>query len=264
MPLKTKVKFISQSKSGREIKIKDDTGLEVYGKPNGYGINNGTIQSILSYIFELSRIDDNRISILKIDGTNNKLPSLVDIGYGSAVNITSALLEDNGSTKLLASKIFSDGILNIDMYVEFAGIDNVSIVQGNNFITGAVFTNALKADAVLVNDKIYQIDKAEYTNGDSVLYITDYFESNSSSFSVLYRANSKFLLTSVSDGLHAIAVKNNIHTVDDKINKNISYGLCLKTAAQGFVEDAVPDYIIANKMLNIRYNILKSCTNDHN
>lgn len=258
MALKNAIKFISQSKSGREITIKDDTGLEVYGKLTGYGSTNGSITSIKAYHIILSRIDNNNDqAIIKIDNTNNKLPTISQLANGASLNLTSALLEDNGSTKLLSSKMFNDGVVDINMYVQFEEITGLTITKGTNFIVGTIFTDTLKGDAILVNNIIYQIDKSKYTNGDSVLYIIGYFKDDSTKYSILYRANIKILLLATTDSMHAYVTKNIVNNKNISGNQSLSYGLCLKQAAISFFNDIPADYITANDMILLRYNILK-------
>lgn len=261
MALETKIDFIEQDKSGRKVVVKDGTGFESAGRESGYGPGNGLPENILAYYFVVSRIFSRRDYTLKIDGTDPNLPTPTDLAYGQELELNTALFKyEDGDTLVHPMQIFCDGVLDLNMYVEFVGQSGVSIQKDTNFITGSNFSEAVKGDAVLVAGKIYQIDKSSYNNGSTVLYIIGAFEDSASSYNYLYRANVKVLLTAMSENLHSYACKllsSNVENPDwNKINTAISF----RRAALGFFNAGTPDYVEADDLIQCSFKILEKYT----
>lgn len=257
MALKVKESFISQSRDGRRITVQDSTGLQSTSNPDGYGGSNLTPQSILAYYFQVSKIYSGIDYVLKVDGSEELLPTPLQIAYGNTISLTTDLL--SGGSIEGPTDIFWDGVLDMNMYVAFAGLTGVTITENTNYITGGDFTEALKGDAVVVNEVIYEIDKDfEYgTNGNTVLYIIGNFEDTATSFNTLYRANTKALLISMSENLHDYACKKLSRYLESKEWHKVNTAASFRRAAIGFFNKDVPDYAQANSLVSSNYELLK-------
>jgi hypothetical protein len=258
--LKTIVNFISQSRDGREVILRDGTGLESDGVTTGYGPTNGLPEDILAHYFVLSNIPKYNEYIVKVDGSDPLLPDNIQLANGDPISITTGLCADNGMN--VPHDLFWDGVLNVDMYVEFLGLSGVVIGKGNNFVTfppGDIrtFEDAYNGDAIIVDGIIYQIDKSIDNNAFTVLYIIGEFESDQTSLNYLYRSNTKALLTSMGEALHSYAcdrMRNNIESPEWlKINTAASF----RRAAYGFFTAEVPDYVKANELAFSGMKMLK-------
>lgn len=265
MALETSIKFIGQSKDGRSVTIKDSTGFQAYGKPNGY--NDGIVSGILAYYFTVSRMFDSLEYQVKIDGTNQYLPTPQQIARGYNVELTTALFKYEGERGSIEPiDMFKDGVLDLNMYVAFSGMSGVTIEKGTNFIygpAGTSFTEQLKADSVIVNDQVYMIDKGVDvdTNGNTIIYILGQFEEDATSFTVGYRANLKVLLTGVSENLHDYATALLSKSIEHPDWKKINVAMAFRRAAFGFFRDEDnPDYAKANDLVNGGYQLLKKFT----
>lgn len=265
MALETKISFIKQDKSGRSVTIKDSTGFQAYGRASGY--SSGMINDILSYYFVVSRMFDSLDYQLKVDGTNQYLPTPQQIARGYNVELTTALFKYEGERgSIEPTDMFKDGVLDVNMYVNFVGMSGVTIEKGTNFIygpAGTSFTGVLQYDAVIVNDKIYMIDKGVDvdTNGNTIIYILGQFEEDATSFTAAYRANLKVLLTAVSENLHDYATALLSKSIEHPDWKKINVAMAFRRAAFGFFRDEDnPDYAKANDLVNGGYQLLKKFT----
>lgn len=258
MALETKIKFLSSDKSGREIQIKDDTGLQVFGRETGYGSTTKPVADILAYHYVVSRIFDSIDYGLVIDGEDPLLPSIEQIAYGQTVTLRTDMFSSQGERGIEEpSEIFTDGVLSIDQYVEFAGLTDVTIEEGTNFIYGGNFEDAWNGDAIIVNGTIYQLDKNTDPNGNTVLYIVGEFEEDATSFNVLYRSNVKVLLTAMSEHLHDYACKKLQHAVDSPEWNKINVAASFRRSAYGLFKNDVPDYFAANSLVHSSFKLLK-------
>lgn len=258
--LKTKIKFIEQNRSGRSVVVRDSTGQESTGQVDGYGVNNKPITDILAHHFVVSRFSDRQEYSLRIDGSNPYLPTNKKIAEGTPITLSTGLFNENGIDG--PHDIFKDGVLDINMYVEFKGLDDVSISKDTNYIIFTdiqSFVNIYQGDSIIVDDIIYQIDKSKDNNGRTVLYITGLFESDATSFNYLYRANVKSLLTSVSENLHAYAsdVLNETQSIESREWNFINVSASFRTASRIFFTGEVPDYNKANDLAIQSYKLLK-------
>lgn len=261
MVLVTQIKVQSQSRDGRQIKVKDATGLESAGRLNGYGATNGTPESILSHRFVVSRIFNSISYSLKIDGSDPLLPTNVQLANGQELTLTTGLFKtetDKGYEE--PCEIFQDGILDINMYVEFAGLTGVVIEKGKNYISGGNFKEALKADCVIVNDKIYTINKSEdYAQmGYQFLFITGVFSEDATAFTVAYQANTKALLLAVSDNISSYACKQ-LRTHDESPAwQKIHAALAFREAARSMFNAEVPDLYAVEEMVEANLKLLNT------
>lgn len=262
MGLEIKQAFLGQDKSGRSIDIKDATGLESQGVVTGYGSSNGTPESILAYHIVASRMLDSISYYLKIDGTNEYLPKPVNLGYGHTLTLTTNLFKKTTSTGVMEPwGLFKDGVLDLSMYVEFIGQSGVVIQKGTNYITGGSFTRELKADAVIVDGKIYQIDKSMYSNGNTIIYVTGSFDVDATSFNILYRSNMKVLLQSITRNLHAYACKTMRDDIKSPEWNQINTALSFLRASEGFFKSE--DYSEANGLTTSSFLLLAKYAYDN-
>lgn len=252
MALKVKVAFVSQDKSGRRITLRDVTGFESSGSPDGYGPTNKENSDILSYIFSFSRIDSTDIQSFILDESDLELPSIEQASEGANIDVYSSFFNPNED---VTSLMFRDGVVDINMYVRFVGLTGIVATAGVNFITGGDFTSVLEADAVYVNGQVYNIDKLNSTSG--MLYLDKDLLSNSTSFDLLYRSNIKALLLSVGDNLHQYATKKMVCSECAADWTRINMGLAYKEAAVLFFGDNPQDYSSANKLAVKRFYLLQ-------
>lgn len=262
MNLKTSVSFISQSRDGRSVTIKDSTGLTSNGRITGYGPSNITPEQILAYHYVVSDIIDGVPYQLTINGSEELLPTPTQIAYGTPVRLTTGLFEqetERGVTE--PSCLFYDKILDINQYVEILGLTGLTIEKDTNYIVDSQnrLGPALEADAVIVNGTIYQINKdPEYfDNGNQILYVNGEFSEDATSFNILYRANTKALLTAMSDHYHAygsVQLRNNTDSPEwVKVNTAASF----REAAKLLFNAEVPDYYQANELVQSNFKLLK-------
>lgn len=255
MALINKISFLSQDKSGREVVIKDTTGLESTGVTTGYGPTNGAVpQDIVAYYFTVSRMFDSIDHVFKLDGSIDTMPNPIDVAYGAPITLTTDLFSDD---KDEFPMIFKDGILDINMYVEFPGYESVEIAKDTNYIVGDDFSDAYKGDAIVVNEVIYQIDKSLDNNGYTVLYIVGEFEEDADSFGILHRANTKALLTSMSENYHDYACKMLKNSIDSPEWNKVNVAASFRRAALGLFRSEVPDYYAANDLIQSNVKLLK-------
>lgn len=265
MDLDVKIKFISQDKSGRSVLIKDDTGFKAYGRSRGY--DDGIISSIICYYITVSRMFDSVTYQMKLDNSNVYLPTVEQFARGYSLNLTPSIFSYEGERgSLEPTTAFYDGILDLNMYVAFAGMSGVTIEKGTNFIygpEGTSFTELLAADAVIVNDEIYMIDKGADvdTNGNTIIYILGQFKEDATSFNVAYRANLKILLTAVSENLHDYATALLSKSIEHPDWKKVNVAMAFRRAAFGFFRDEDnPDYAKADDLIESGYQLLKKFT----
>lgn len=253
MALKTKLNFVSQDRSGRIVTVVDATGKETDGVTTGYGPQNGQLTSILCYYFVISRFGGGDDYVVKVDGTDPRLPSKVEIANGADVRLTTDLFVADGETD-----IFYDGVVDLNMYVEFLGLSGVVIEKDNGVISGADFTETLKGDAIIVDGTIYQINKHE--SRSDMLVILGQFENDSTSYNTLYRANTKALLMSMSEKLHDYACDQLSCSLSVFAWMNVNTAASYRRAAKGFFNDNPADYYKANKLALANFNLLKKYT----
>lgn len=259
MALKTSIEILLQKRDGRSIIVKDDTGLVKFGRPNGY--TEGDINNILKYIYTVSRVFDSVTYKFIVDGSEELLPTPRQLAWGHKLELTTGLFKtdtERGVTE--PSEIFEDGLLNIDQYTVFRGQDNVVIGKGTNFIyggDGVFFHEDLKADSIIVNNEIYQIDKSMFDNGGSIIYITGQFKDDSTVFDVAYRANAKAMLISMSENMHGYACSLLRNQLDHPDWQKINTAQAFRRAAQGFFSDQdSPDYAKADDLVQASYKLL--------
>lgn len=262
MALEINLKILGQSKSGRSIVIQDATGLEEFGRSTGYGTTNGSPEQILRYYITVSRMFDSLTYQMVLDGSDEFLPTPVQMAWGYKLELTTGLFAhetERGSTE--PSEIFKDGLLDVNLYPVFAGRSGVTIEKGTNFIYGGddvFFPEELKADSVVVNDVIYPIDKSMYDNGGSIIYIVGSFEEDATSFDVAYRGNVKAMLTSMSENLHGYACALLRDQLDHPDWQKINTAQSFRRAAQGFFADIEkPDYAKADDLVQGSFKLLR-------
>lgn len=258
MALEINIQILNQSKSGRELTIRDATGLQTMGRDTGYGSGTKPISDILAYHIVASRLFDSLSWSFEIDGTDETLPSLEQIARGMPVTLRTDMFSTQGDRGLEEpSEIFKDGVLSLDLYPEFEGLDNVVIEEGTNFIYGGDFTEAWKGDAIVVNDVIYQLDKNTDPNGNTVLYIVGEFEEDATSFNILYRGNTKALLTAMSEHLHDYACKKLMDAIDSPEWNKVNVAMAFRRSAYGLFHQEVPDYYSADGLIKSNFRLLK-------
>lgn len=255
MALKLKTEFLKQSRDGRSITLRDATGLFSLDNLGGYGVQNPGIESIISYYFIVSRFYGQEDFVLHIDGTNPRLPTPLQIANGKEVVLNTDLLESGDG--LGSSFIFVDGILDVNMYVEFPGMNGVTITADTKAIYGGDFTEALKADAVLVNGVIYEIDRGVPLNGSTVLYVTEEFTESATSFTSLYRSNVKVLADAMSRDMHDYACKRLRNTPKSNEWIGVNTAASMRAAAYGFFNKENPDYTEANDLIVSNYKLIR-------
>ena len=262
MALEIKVSVLSQSRDGRSVTIKDSTGLQSNGRTTGYGPSTITPESILAYHISASKMFGSVDYWLKIDGSEPLLPTPTQIAYGTPLRLTTGLFEEETERGVTEpSCIFNDGILDLNMYVETLGLTGLTIEKDTNYIIDSQnrLGPALEADAVIVNGTIYEINKdPEYfDNGNQILYVNGEFSEDATSFNILYRANTKALLTAMSEHYHAygsVQLRNNTDSPEwVKINTAASF----REAAKLLFTAEVPDYYQANELVQSNFKLLK-------
>lgn len=259
MPIETNVSVKSQSRDGRQIKIKDSTGLVSAGRVNGY--TEGDLTSILGYYYQVSRIFNTITYTLKIDGTDAYLPTPEQIAHGREFVLTTGLFKTQTAQGYEEPcEIFADGILDVNQYSVFAGLTGVTILKDTNYIIGGNFKEALKADSVIVNDKIYSIDKSpNYAQqGYGRLFITGIFEEDATTFNVAYRAVTRVLLLAVSENINSYACKQLRTDIDHPDWRKIHTALAFREAAQILFTAEVPDPYGVEELVEGNCKLLKS------
>lgn len=258
--LKTSLKFISQSRDGRSITLQDNTGNKSTN-PNGYGDDGLTPSDILSYYISVARIYNNELFVKKITGDQLGFPTLEQMANGYVFTINTGFMTEQTESGIIEpSYIFKDGVLDINLYVAFSGYEDVVGKKGENFITGADFADAYKADSIVINDVIYDIDKSRDNNGYNVLYLLSELDEDITEFDILYRSNTKALLTSVSENIHAYACDKLSDQEGSTDWHNIFAAQSFREAAIEFFYQDVPDYYKANKLINSSSRLLKKFT----
>lgn len=262
MALENKILFIGQSRKGREITIKDATGLQSNGRLTGYGSGTVTPEQILAYHVVLQKFNSPLKYSVKIDGSEPLLPTPEQIAYGTPLRLTTGLFEEETERGVTEpSMLFWDGILDINMYAEFLGLTGLTIEKDTNYLIDDQnrLGPALEADAVIVNGTIYEINKdPEYfDNGNQILYVNGEFSEDATSFNILHRANTKALLTAMSEHYHAygsVQLRNNTDSPEwVKINTAASF----REAAKLLFTAEVPDYYQANELVQSNFKLLK-------
>lgn len=257
MTLEIKTQILKQDRSGRSVTVKDGTGFQILGRDTGYGTTTKPASSILAYHFVASKMFNSLSWKFTLDGSDDLLPTVQQFASGQSLELRTdmfSLQTDRGVRE--PCRIFQDGILNLDMYVEFEGMSGLVIEEGTNYITGGNFEDAWKSDAILVEGKIYQLDKSMDPNGYTVLYIVGSFEDDATSFSELYRGNTKGLLTAMSENLHDYACKRMKDNVESREWNNINVAFALRRAAVGLFTQEVPDYFTANDLIDSNFKLL--------
>lgn len=253
--LKTKLKFLHQDRSGREVVVQDSTGLVANGVIDGYQ----NINNILSYYFSASGLVKESEYLFKIDGSDTYLPSLTNIAQGLPLTLKTEMFDEGDR-----SEIFKDGLLDLNMYVEFTGMTGVVIEKGTDYIVGGVFTEMYKADSVVINDVIYPIKKESVnTNGDTVLYIIGEFEDNATSFTIAYRSNIKTLLTTMSEHYHAYACKYLSDSIDSPEWNKVNTATSFRESARILLNQTPPDFSAADDMVKASFKLLNKYANDN-
>ncbi len=258
MALQVKLQFLGQNRSGREIQLKDATGLQSFGRATGY--NSVQPGNIKAYRLSFSRIGLAENFWTVIDGTNSKLPVPSKIAMGIPFNINSSLFQDSSGQQNLASSIFSDGIVDINMYVQFEGMTDVVISKDTSFVTGGSFRTVYDSDSILVDGVVYELDKSKDHNGYTVLYIIGSFAADATSFDILYRANTKAFLVSVGDYALQTSVANLGCGKSDTLD-TICIAMANKEAADLFYKSE--EYSQADELLISRVKLLKNLEYDH-
>ena len=259
MALKTSVDILHQKRDGRSIIIKDSTGLVSFGKTSGY--TEGDINNILKYIYVVSRVFNSLSYKFVLDNTSDLLPSTTQMAWGHKLELrTNMFYDDETPIEQTPTLCFNDGILDVNQYTVFRGQDNVVIEKGTNFIyggDGVFFHEELKADSIIVNNEIYQIDKSMFDNGGSIIYITGQFKEDSTVFDVAYRANAKAMLISMSENMHGYACSLLRNQLDHPDWQKINTAQAFRRAAQGFFADEdSPDYAKAEDLVKASYKLL--------
>lgn len=253
---KTKLSFISQDRSGREVFIKDSTRFESEGVSTGYGPpNNPRATSILSYYISVSRMFDSVEEVFRLEDGMLGMPSISDFSKGEVLRLTTDIFESDPSK--CSSQIFRDGVLDINAYTEFLGLSNVTIEKGTNFIYGGDFTEVFKADSVIVDGVIYHIDKEVDNNAGTVLYIIGEFEDDATEFTIAYRSNVKALLTSMSESYHDYACKVLSNSIDSPEWSKVNTAASFRRAAQGLFRQEPADLYAANDLVESNFKLLK-------
>lgn len=257
--LDTKLQFINQDKSGRYITIRDATGLESNGVKTGYGPNNKDVSEIKAYYFSVSRIFDGVDDLYKFDGTEEYLPTIAEFATQERdLMLTTNLFSEDSKKNF--PEIFKDGIVDVNMYVEFAGLSGVIIKKGERYVYGGDFTDALNTDVIIVNEVIYDIDHSMNNNGGTVLYIIGEFLDDATSFNTAYRSDLKMLLTAMSRHYHDYACK----VLSDSLNSpewnKVNIASSFRLAAKGLFESDTPDYYAANDLIESNFKLLKKYT----
>ncbi|AIM37367.1 hypothetical protein KO02_12195 [Sphingobacterium sp. ML3W] len=258
MALQVKLQFQGQDRSGREIVLKDATGHQSFGRVTGYSsVQPGQIKA---YHISFSRIDMVEKLWTLIDGTNSAVLVPSKIAMGIPFKITSSLFKDSTGFQDLASSIFSDGIVDINMYVQFDGLSGVVITKGASFVTGESFLSVYDADAILIDGVVYELDKNKDHNGYTVLYVLGSFDVDATSFDVLYRANDKAFLRSEGDyqlqKAVAITGRCNALALD-----TICVAMANKEAAKLYYD--AEEYVKADELLVARCKLLKNVIDDN-
>lgn len=255
--LKTNLKFISQSRDGRSVVLQDDTGNKS-SNPDGYGDDGLRPADVLSYYISVSRVFNNEVYVQKITGEDLGFPTLEQIANGAAFTITTGFMTEQTDSGIIEpSYIFKDGVIDLNLYVAFSGYEGVVGNEGENFIIGADFEEAYKADSIVINDVIYDIDKSRDNNGYTVLYLLSELDEDITEFDILYRSNTKALLTSVSENIHAYACDKLSDQEGSTDWHNIFAAQSFREAAIEFFYQDVPDYYKANKLINSSSRLLK-------
>lgn len=261
MALKTKIEFISQSRDGRYITVRDATGT-VADDPTGYGPSTKSISDIKAHYLVVSRMSSMDDYVLKIDGSDPILPSNEFIALGNPFTLSTDLFKKGtyGS-----SKIFFDGVLDVNMYVEFEGMSNIIGAKGDNFIelpSGDIrnFQSIYDGDAICINDVIYQIDKNTDNHEYKILFIVGSLEDDATEFDYLYRANTKALLTSMGESLHNYACDRFRDNIESREWAFINTAASFRRAAWGFFTAEVPDYAKADDLAVSGMKLLRKYT----
>lgn len=235
MAFELKVAFVSQDKSGRIITLRDSTGTG----SGGYSPTGIPREFFLSQTLTFSRLNSAQVFSLKNEGN--------EWTYGKDIRIDSSLFSSNIDA---AAFIFNDGILDVNLYNEVDGRSGVVITGGTNFITGGSFASFVDKDSVIVNDKIYQIDKVQNTNNNTVLYIIGTFETSATSFTAAYRSNIKVILRSVAFNGIALAYRNLLTQSKDQqemYRPNLTDAIGFYEASLMFAQDG--DYVSAQELI---------------
>jgi len=256
--LKTKLRFLSQDKSGRFIKVQDVTGLQSQGVIDGYGDPGLGVSDISCYYVSASKIFSNAVFVHKITGNEPGKPSLAEIASGAVFELDTSMFEEQKYDGVfIPIEIFKDGVLDLNLYACFAGYEDITGTKGDNFITGSDFEDAYKADSIVINDVIYDIDKSKDNNGYTVLYLLSDLEEDATEFDILYRSNIKALLKSVGENLNAYACNFLADKHSSSLWQNVFVAKCFRDAAVSFFNQNSPDYYKANSLLVGSSNLLK-------
>ena len=255
--LQVKIGEPKQSRDGRSLVVTDSTGLESLGRDTGYGPENKPFEDIVAHYFSISRYGDSNAYLFKLDGSDEYLPTSQELAQGYPLTLKTTMFNEGTDTS--RSKIFTDGIVDVNMYVEFPGFADVVITKGGRSVTFSAgnvgnFTPVLEADAIVVNDIIYQIDKSEDNNGATVFYVIGSFEESATSFGILYRSNVKVLLKSVADYLHSYGVKMLKNDIDSPFWDNVNTALSFMMSSVIWFEEedyaeSHEEIVAANKLL---------------
>lgn len=194
--LKTKLEFVDIDKTGGIITIKDSTGIYSITNPEGYGFPNASVGDMNKIIFTISQYNSDEIYKQTYVRVADPLypeylttPTINQITAGTPIEFSSISL--NQSSIFIP---FEDGVFDFNMYnVMTTAKTGVVAAQGNPFITGSGLDTYLVYDSILVNEKLYDIDKTKNSNGGTILFLVQELEDSSTLFYPAYRANMKAL-----------------------------------------------------------------------
>lgn len=193
MSLNHKITFLSQDISGRELELKDSTGLKENGSKRGYSPQN--LKDILGYALMFSRIRSSvvlKTFIMKDDPFYR-----VDrIARGFPFKVSNKIFKEKYHSHHYSSEVFKDGVLDINSYVILKGKEDVVGKEGDSFITGGDFRDIEGIDAVVSGEDVYNVDDVQYDVGGAIIYLAEPLKEDITSFSIAYRSNIKALLQS--------------------------------------------------------------------
>lgn len=193
--LKSKVEGVCVDNTGAIITIKDTTGVYSISNTGGFGAPNPLATSVQKVVITLSKYNSPKI-LQAIWGRNpiddttvNATPTVEEILNGEEIQLTS--LTFRATTPQQGMKAFEDGVFDINLYHVVEPIPVTGNV-GNIYVNGTDLDDVFfDYDSVLINSKLYQIDKTLPTNGGTLLYFTEPLTETITQMEPAYRANTK-------------------------------------------------------------------------
>lgn len=171
MAFKTKLEYVNLNNTGTLLSVVDVTGY--YNETNnntGYGTPNPINFNSISFAVNRFNSSLSKKLVQSVTYPIDELPTMAEIIAGEIVHLDSFSLGITGEFD--GTSAFADGIIEVNMIHQLDPIIAKGI-KDENFVTGLGLTKLRNYDFITANGHIYRIDRTNYANNDTVIFLTE-------------------------------------------------------------------------------------------